>query len=114
MRPAKPKLLGQLRQRLRSRHYSGRTERTGEQGPYHVHDSIIRRAAKEAVARSRPAKRATCHTSRRSSATHLLDSGTDTRTVQELLGHKDLATMMIYTNVLDCGPAGVRSPIDLT
>jgi site-specific recombinase XerD len=64
------------------------------------------------VARVGLTKRATCHTFRHSFATHLLDSGSDVRTIQELLGNRDFKTTMIYTHVLHRGPAGVRSPLD--
>ena len=85
---------------------------TGEQGRHHVHESIIQRAMKEAVGRAGIVKHASCHTLRHSFATHLLEAGYDIRTIQELLGHKDVRTTMIYTHVLNRGGQGVRSPID--
>ncbi len=75
-------------------------------------ESLVQKAVHDAVSRAGLTKRATAHTFRHSFATHLLESGYDIRTVQELLGHKDVKTTMIYTHVLNRGPAGVRSPVD--
>jgi integron integrase len=86
--------------------------KTGEEGRHHVHESIIQKAVNAAVKKAGLAKRATCHTFRHSFATQLLESGYDIRTVQELLGHKDVKTTMIYTHVLNRGGKGVKSPVD--
>jgi len=87
-------------------------EPTGLQRRHHLHETVLQRAVKRAAAEARLDKRVTCHTFRHSFATHLLERGHDIRTVQELLGHRDVTTTMIYTHVLRYGARGVRSPLD--
>lgn len=86
--------------------------RTGIRRRHHAHEQGIQRAIKRAVLAAGITKPASTHTLRHSFATHLLESGQDIRTVQELLGHSDVKTTMIYTHVLNRGPMGVISPLD--
>jgi integron integrase len=87
--------------------------RSGEVRRHHLHQSSLQKALKQAVMKVGIDKKVGCHTFRHSFATHLLQNGYDIRTVQELLGHKDVKTTMIYTHVLNRGGRGVRSPLDL-
>lgn len=85
---------------------------SGKERRHHLSDSAVQKAVKGAVRRAGIVKNGSCHTFRHSFATHLLESGYDIRTVQELLGHKDVRTTMIYTHVLNRGGRGVQSPMD--
>jgi integron integrase len=88
--------------------------RSGVERRHHLDESVLQKAVKEAMRLAGINRHASCHTFRHSFATHLLESGYDIRTVQELLGHADVKTTMIYTHVLNRGGLGVRSPLDVS
>jgi site-specific recombinase XerC len=90
-----------------------KTLKTCKEGRHHVDDSLVQKAVRNAVIRAGLTKRVTCHTFRHSFATHFHKPGYDIRTLQELLEHKDVKTTMIYTHVLNRGPSGVKSAVDV-
>ena len=87
--------------------------RSNKMRRHHIHESSLQRSVRQAVRKVDLQKPASPHTFRHSFATHLLEAGYDIRTVQELLGHKDVTTTMIYTHVLQKGGMGVKSPLDM-
>ena len=89
-----------------------RDSRSGAMRRHHLGEGAVQRAVKQAVREAGLVKRASCHSLRHSFATHLLESGYDIRTVQQLLGHRSVATTMIYTHVLNRGGLAVQSPLD--
>lgn len=89
-----------------------RHEATGQWRRHHLHETVLQREVPAAARVAGIAKRITCHTFRHSFATHLLEDGYDIRTIQKLLGHRDIRATMVYTHIVDRGPGAVRSPLD--
>jgi len=94
-------------------HKISRDPRTGKLGRHHLSESGLQKAVKIGLNKAAVEKHASCHTLRHSFATHLLQNGSDIRTIQDLLGHKELTTTMIYTHVLQQNRLGVKSPVDV-
>jgi len=90
-----------------------RNPKTGERGRWHLHESFLQKSVKEAAAKTGIVKRVTPHVFRHSFATHLLEAGYNIRAVQEILGHKNVETTMIYTHVMDKGDDAIKSPLDI-
>ena len=99
-------------QRLFPQKNRWKNELTGQEGRWHVDESLMQRAVKNAILEAGINKNASCHTFSHSFATHLIESGYNIRTIQELLGHSDVSTTMIYTHFLNRESGGVVSPLD--